>query len=98
MTFWKKLWSGCADLSLDCRQASRAQSDALEGPLPASKRTGLWIHLRLCALCRRYGRQLQFLHRAAHDHAESLTDPAPGGLDPAARERMKKQLRERPPE
>jgi len=76
---------------------SLGQSDALERPLPASKRAGLWIHLHLCAFCRRYTRQIQCRHRAAHESADSLTDRTPVGLDRAAHGRMKKQMREHTP-
>jgi hypothetical protein len=77
---------------MDCQEASRAQSEALEHPLPCSKRIGLKIHVFICRWCQRYGRQLRFLHDAAHDHAESLTDASPQKLSPAARDRIKQKL------
>jgi hypothetical protein len=92
MNFWSKLKAGCASLSMDCREASRAQSEALEHPLPLSKRIGLKIHLFICQWCRRYGRQLRFLREAAHDHAESLTDASGQKLSSAARDRIKQKL------
>jgi len=92
MSFWSKLKSGCANLSPDCREASRAQSAAIDHPLPPSKRIGLWLHLLICKWCRRYGRQLRFLRIAAHEHPDRLTEAAPQKLSAEARERIKKKL------
>ena len=92
MNFWSKLKSGCAALSPDCREASRAQSEALDRPLPLTKRVGVWLHLLICKWCRRYGRQIRFLRAAAHEHPEDLTEAVPQKLSPEARERMKLKL------
>lgn len=92
MNFLKKIKSGCAELSPDCREASRAQSEALDHPLPLAKRAGLWLHLLICKWCRRYGKQVRFLRHAAHDHHEELTEAAPQKLSGEARDRMKRKL------
>jgi len=92
MNFWSNLKSGCANLSPDCREASRAQSEALDHPLPASKRIGLWLHLLICKWCRRYGKQIRFLRIAAHEHHDALTEAAPQKLSSTARERIKQKL------
>jgi len=92
MSFWSKLKSGCANLSPDCREASRAQSEAIDHSLPPSKRIGLWLHLLICKWCRRYGQQLRFLRVAAHEHPDQLTEAAPQKLSPEARERIKQKL------
>jgi hypothetical protein len=92
MNFWNNLKSGCANLSPDCQDASRAQSEALDHPLPPSKKVGLWLHLRICKWCRRYGQQIRFLRTAAHEHHDELTEAAPYKLSPEARERIKQKL------
>jgi len=92
MNFWSNLKSGCANLSPDCREASQAQSEALDHPLPRSKRVGLWLHLLICKWCRRYGKQIRFLRVAAHEHHDELTDAVPQKLSPTARERIKRRL------
>jgi hypothetical protein len=92
MTFWKKIISDCKSLSLDCHAASRAQSEKLDHPLPPAARVGLWIHLRLCQWCRRYGRQVHFLGEAARNHPEKLAENKPLALSAAARERIKQRL------
>lgn len=80
------------DLSPACRQASELQSQALDNPLPARKRVGLWIHLRLCKWCRRYGAQIRFLREACrHDHEHPVAGK-PDTLSPEARTRIKQRL------
>jgi hypothetical protein len=98
MSFWKKVRLNGAALMLDCRAAARAQSDAMQGPLPPARRFGLRLHLLMCKWCRRYGEQLRFLRSAAHDHQDQLTDAGPEKLSAAARARIKDRLRrEKPP-
>ena len=92
MNFLEKIKSGCADLSPSCRDAIRAQSDALDRPLPPAKSLGLWLHLILCKWCRRYGKQIHFLHKAAHEHPDALTESLPEKLSGDARERIKRRL------
>ena len=79
-------------LSPDCRQASRLQSEALDRPLTLARRLGLRLHLLLCRWCRRYGKQIRFLRRIAHEHPEKLIEAAPQTLSPEARERLKRSL------
>jgi hypothetical protein len=97
MKFWNKIKLACAELSPNCHEAVRAQSEALDHPLPPARRLGLWLHLLICRWCRRYSDQIRFLHRAAHDHEHdaALTGAAPAQLPPEARERIKQQLREK---
>jgi hypothetical protein len=93
MNFWNKLKLGCANLSPDCRDASRAQSEALDHPLSPSKRIGLWLHLLICKWCRRYGKQIRFLRVSAHGHHDALAEAVPQKLSPTAREQIKQKLR-----
>jgi hypothetical protein len=86
--------SGCAALSLNCREATRAQSEELEAPLSPARRLGLFLHLLLCKWCRRYGRQIRFLRDAAREHGEALAGSAPQSLSPSARQRLKRRLLE----
>ena len=95
MNFFEKIKSGCAGLAPDCREASRAQSERLEHPLPPAKRFGLRLHLLLCKWCRRYGKQIRFLRTAADAHPEKFTEAAPEKLSDGARERIKRRLQEK---
>lgn len=75
-----------------CRDVSRLQSDALDQPLSPPRRIGLRLHLLACKWCRRYGRQIRFLRRAANERSEQLAEAAPRTLSPEARERLKRTL------
>jgi len=88
----KNLLQRLADLSPSCRQATRLQSAALDGPLTSTQKVGLRIHLCLCKWCRRYGTQIRFLRDATHGHSENLITPQPQRLPDAARERIKQRL------
>jgi hypothetical protein len=92
VSFWNKIKSGCAALSPNCREAVRAQSEALDHPLPPARRLGLWLHLLICKWCRRYGEQIRFLGEAAHKHPDELMETMPQKLSADARERIKQQL------
>jgi hypothetical protein len=76
-----------------CREASRLQSLALDRPLPLAKWFALRLHLLVCKWCRRYGKQIRFLRRAAHEHPQQANETAPQSLSPEARERLKRALR-----
>ena len=88
----KTLTRGLADLSPNCKAASRLQSEALDHKLPLRQRFGLRAHLLLCKWCRRYGKQITFLHHAAHKHPDELAEPVPQKLSAEARERIKQRL------
>jgi hypothetical protein len=95
MSFWNKIRSVGAELSPSCREAVRAQSEALDHPLPPAKRFGLWMHLLICKWCRRYGKQIRFLREAAQAHPEQFAEAERQKLSPAARERIKQRLQDR---
>ena len=87
------LKSGFRTLMPTCRQVARLQSDALDRRLSLSKRFGLRLHLLLCKWCRRYGKQIRFLRRAAHEHSDELNEAAPRHLSAEARKRLKRNIR-----
>ena len=89
----KKLAKAIALLSPTCKEASRLQSQALDGKLSLMQRIGLRIHLLLCKWCRRYGKQIGFLHDAAHEHPDQISQPLAHTLSQDSRERMKQRLR-----
>jgi predicted anti-sigma-YlaC factor YlaD len=51
--------------SVDCRNASRLLSAALERALTQLERAALRRHLDACLMCRNFESQLEFLRRAA---------------------------------
>ena len=80
------------ELSPNCREAVRLQSDALDRPLTRLQRIGLRIHLALCVWCSRYGNQITFLRQSAHDHPDELVAPVQQNLSAEARARIKRKL------
>ena len=88
----KALGRGIAELSPGCKTASRLQSEALDRKLLLRQRFGLRVHLLLCKWCRRYGKQIAFLHNAAHEHPDELAKPVPQKLSAEARDRIKHKL------
>ena len=91
-TLLGSLKKGLRTISPNCRDASRLQSEALDNELTPLRRFGLRLHLILCKWCRRYGKQIRFLRRAAHEHPEQLSGATPHTLSPEARERIKRSL------
>jgi len=92
MSLLEKFKSGWLILSMDCRQAARVQSKQLDRPLPRTERLGLDLHLLCCKWCRRYGKQVHFLHKATHELQEKLAETSSDGLSDEARERIKHRL------
>lgn len=86
MNRWTKIKSIFAQLFQNCREASRALSQTIDHLLPLVKRLGLWLHLLICKWCRRYGKQIRFLRKAANENPEELADAAPQKLSSEARD------------
>jgi hypothetical protein len=86
--------SGIRALWPSCRQVSRLQSAAIEQPLSLGQRIGLRFHLLVCSWCRRYGKQIGFLRKVAHEHPHDETAPTPTALSSEARERMKRSVQD----
>jgi hypothetical protein len=84
----KRLASMLSALSPGCRESVRLLSEARDHPLSPARRMGLRIHLLLCAFCRRYQRQIEFLRTALH--AES--PPSNSCLPDTAKDRLKRRL------
>ena len=47
---------------LRCRDIAKLLSDSLEKDLPWLQRVEIRMHLMICYVCRRYWKQLRFLH------------------------------------
>jgi len=87
------LVSGLAELSPSCKTAARLQSEALDHKLTLRQQWGLRIHRVLCKWCSRYGKQIAFIHEAAHSRHDKMTQCVPQKLSGEASERIKKHLR-----
>jgi predicted anti-sigma-YlaC factor YlaD len=55
---------------LDCKEATRLISRALDGPLPLGRRMRLSLHLLWCDACRRFERQAAFLRLVLQRYRE----------------------------
>ena len=88
----KALIRGLTDLSPNCKVATRLQSETLDHKLSFRQRLGLRIHLVLCQWCRRYGKQITFVHNAAHSHPDELAETVPQQLSDEARQRIRQKL------
>ena len=77
-----------------CRQVSQMQSEALDRSLPIVPRFKMRMHLLVCSWCRRYGKQIRFLRKAAHDHSEELETVGDQTLSTDAKERIKRSLQD----
>lgn len=58
---------------LNCEQATRLQSDAMERPLSVREKMALKMHTAICSACRQFGRQvvtLRDLTRQYRDQPE----------------------------
>lgn len=78
---------------LTCKEATRLVSAAQDRKLGLGERLGLYLHLLICALCRRYARQIALLTRALRDHREEMYPPDSARLDAAARDRIGARLK-----
>jgi hypothetical protein len=62
-----------AQLFLTCKEAARRVSEMRDAPLKNRDRLGLWVHLAVCAHCRRYARQIRFLHSVLAEYPNHLS-------------------------
>jgi hypothetical protein len=77
--------------TMPCKEAMRLLSQGQDRPLSLGARMKLRCHYLICVYCERYGRQLQFMRRAAPELGEKPPQLA-GALMPEA---MKQQLKQR---
>lgn len=77
---------------LTCKDASHLISHRQERPLTFRERAGLRFHLWICANCRRFERQVAWLHTALRELGR-CAEAEPGDLSPEAKERIRLALR-----
>ena len=75
-----------------CREVSRLVSESLDRKLTLKERIGLRIHLFICEFCRRYEKQIAFLHRVLHMEYDPALLCCPDDADKA---RLPDETRER---
>lgn len=77
----------------NCAEMSRLASQRLDRRLPWRVRLQMRLHFVICVWCRRYFKQLDFLHRQAPRSEAHLAGSARRGLSPAAKQRIVQRLR-----
>lgn len=65
-----------------CAESTRLMSEAQERPLTRGERLALRWHLLLCAGCRRFERQLDWLRRASGRYLPPDDEADPGRAPP----------------
>jgi hypothetical protein len=76
-----------------CAEMSRLTSCALEQPLTLRQRMQMRLHFVICAWCRRYFEQINFLHTHAPRLGMALTDASGRGLSAEAKQRLLQRIR-----
>jgi len=76
-----------------CAEMSRLTSRALEQPLTLKTRMKMRLHFAICAWCRRYFAQINFLHQNVPKLGMQLGELPGRGLPMEAKERIKTQVR-----
>jgi hypothetical protein len=51
-------------LLIPCRHAHELLSERMDKPLGAGNRMRLWLHLKICDMCSRVERQMDFMRKA----------------------------------
>ena len=78
-----------------CRDVTRLVSESMDHDLSWRKRLTIRLHVALCALCRRYERQLHLLRQGARRYGDPEAHPSAPQLSSAAKQRLKEALERR---
>ncbi len=78
-------------LTLHCAESTRLISDGLDSDLSAVERWAVRFHAISCRQCRRFGRQVRFLHEAGRRRGSMQSECR---LPPKVREQIAARLRE----
>ena len=76
-----------------CAEMSRLTSRSLEQPLTVRMRLKKRLHFLICAWCRRYFEQINFLHEAAPRLGLELGELAARGMSAEAKQRIRQRIR-----
>lgn len=76
-----------------CAEISRLTSRALEHPLTFKKRIDMRLHFVICAWCRRYFEQINFLHHTAPRLGLELGELPGRGLSAEAKQRITQRIK-----
>ena len=80
-------------LNLNCEQAARLLSEAMDRPLSLAEKLALKAHLFLCDMCVNYENQLAVLRQIVKSWHEKAVSALSAGLSKEAKERIKLRVR-----
>lgn len=80
---------------MSCKDVSHLTTQALDRRLTLSERWGVWLHLRICAACRNFNRQMSLIRQAMRRLRGQ--EAAPGALPGDAKARIRQALETRQP-
>ena len=80
---------------LSCKNVSHLTTQALDRRLTLSERWGVWLHLRICAACRNFNRQMSLIRQAMR-RLQGQEAP-PGTLPGETKARIRQALEKRQP-
>ena len=76
-----------------CAEMSRLTSRALEQPLTFTTRIKMRLHFVICAWCRRYFKQINFLHHTAPRLGLDLGELPGRGMSAEAKQRITQRIK-----
>jgi hypothetical protein len=80
---------------LTCKEVSKLVSESLDRKLSMWQRVGLWMHIGMCGLCRRFRKDLRHIHDETRQHIDDIgpeTAASDVKLSDESRDRMKRLL------
>jgi len=76
-----------------CAEMSRLTSRSLEQPLTLKMRLKMRLHFAICAWCRRYFEQINFLHQSAPRLGLDLRELPGRGMSAEAKQRITQRIK-----
>ena len=76
-----------------CAEMSRLTSRALEQPLTLKTRLKMRLHFVICAWCRRYFEQINFLHQSAPRLGSELGELPGRGMSAEMKQRITQRIK-----
>ncbi|HMO15898.1 MAG TPA: hypothetical protein PKD64_17885 [Pirellulaceae bacterium] len=82
---------------LNCKETTKLISDSLDRKLTFRERMGLWLHMMMCSLCRRFRSNIIALRRRlrAIIDPQKLVDANTPAMSEAARARLEAAIKQR---
>ena len=76
-----------------CAEMSRLTSRSFEQPLTVITRLKMRLHFVICAWCRRYFKQINFLHQTAPRLGLQMSEPPGRGMSAEMKQRIRERMK-----